>query len=322
LTPERNAATVSALVAVTVWGASFAATKRLLVELPPDTILFARSTMGATAVGTALALRWRLTLIPARDWPRLAGLALLGLVLTQLLQAHALERSTSAATAWLVALNPVVTALLAAWLIGERLSGKVLGLAVAFGGTLLVLNRGAPLAEMLAYPSTRGDLLTIVSTVSWALYTIYGRGFITRHPPELVTAHLLAVAALVFAAPFAVEHGWRPLASLSGVGWLCLAYLGVGCSGLAFMLYYSALGHMEASRLAAFIYLEPLIAQGLSVAWLDEPLTTSLGLGGTAILAGVYLVARGRPAPSEALTPVLPASSSSGRGSDRASREG
>lgn len=58
------------------------------------------------------------------------------------------------------------------------------------------------------------------------------------------------------------------------------------CSGLAFLLYAAALEHLEASQVAAFIYLEPLVAQALAVALLGEPLTAALVGGGAAILAG------------------------------------
>ena len=161
-----RAAALQALVAVTVWGASFAATKRVLAELSPASVLFARTVLGTGLVAGGLALRGQLRPLARREWPHLLALALLGLVLTQLLQAHALERSASATTAWLVALNPVVTALLAAWLLGERLTGKVAGLTLAFGGALLVVSHGTSLAAALALPATRGNLLTLVSTAT------------------------------------------------------------------------------------------------------------------------------------------------------------
>jgi len=248
--------------------------------------------LGGLLVAGGLGFRGRLAAIPRRDWPGIVGLALLGLVATQLLQAYALERSTSASTAWLVALNPVVTALLAAWLLGERLAGKVAGLVLGFGGALLVVGQGRSPAATLALSSARGDALTLLSTASWALYTVYGRGFVTRHDPPLVTAYLLGTAALVFAPPFVVGRGWQELATLSAGGWLCLLYLGLGCSGLAFLLYYAALAHLEAGQVAAFIYIEPLIAQALALAFLDEPFTPAVVVGGAAILGGVYLVMR------------------------------
>jgi drug/metabolite transporter (DMT)-like permease len=291
----RSAGLLQALVAVTIWGASFGATKRLLAEVSPETVLFARSVLATLLLVGGLALRGGLRVLPARDMPRVAGLALLGLVATQLLQAHALVRSTSATTAWLVALNPIVTAALAAWLLGEQLAGKAAGLALAFGGTVLVLSRGGSLAAALAMPATRADLLTLVSTVTWAFYTIYGRGILARHRPAVVSAYCVIVAACAFAPAFVAAHGWHELAALSTTGWMCLAYLGIGCSGVGFLLFYAALEHLEASEAAAFIYLEPLVAQVLAVTMLGEPLTGAVVGGGVAILAGVYLVSRAAP---------------------------
>jgi drug/metabolite transporter (DMT)-like permease len=291
-TSARRTAALGALAAVSVWGASFAATKRLLGEVSPATVLLGRTVLATLLIGGGLLVRRRLRPLPARDWPRLVTLSVFGLVLTQLLQAYALERSTSANTAWLVALGPVATALLAAWVLGERLGRRSAGLALAFAGAVLVASGGASLGAALALPSARGDGLTLISTGTWALYTVYGRGFAALYPPTLVTAHVLGVASLAYAPGFVAAGGWRELLHLSPTGWLCLAYLGLGCSGIAFMLYYAALEHLEASQVAAFIYLEPLIAQALSVALLGEPLTAAVLGGGAAILGGVYLVTR------------------------------
>jgi drug/metabolite transporter (DMT)-like permease len=283
---------LQALIAVLVWGASFAATKRALAETSPSTVLFTRSLLATLVIGGWVGMRGGLRALPARDWPRMVALAVLGLVMTQILQAYALQRSTSANTAWLVALNPAITVLLAAWLLSEHMWRKLPGLTLALGGALLVVSGGSSLSTTMALPSTRGDALTVVSTFSWAFFTIWGRGFVNRHPAALTTAHLLLVAAVVFFPGFVLAEGCRELVGLSTTGWLCLAYLGIGCSALGFLLYSAALEHLEASQVAAFIYIEPLIAQALSVALLGEPVTGMLLGGGAAILAGVYLVSR------------------------------
>ena len=291
---QRRTAALGALVAVCIWGASFAATKRLLGEVSPATVLLGRTVLATCLIGGGLLVRRRLRPIPVRDWPRLVTLTLLGLVLTPLLQAYALRRSTSANTAWLVALGPVVTALLAAQILGEQLEGRIAGLVLAFGGAVLVASGGASLGAVLALPSIRGDGLTLISDGTWALYTVYGRGFAALHPPPLVTAHVLGVASLAYAPGFIAGGGWRELAHLSTTGWFCLAYLGLGCSGVGFLLYCVALEHLDASQVAAFIYLEPLIAQMVAVMLLGERLTAAVLGGGAAILGGVYLVTRRR----------------------------
>src|SRR5688572_543293 len=224
--------------------------------------------------------------LPVRDWPVLMALAALGLTLTQLLQAWALERSGSAKTAWLIAINPVVTAALAVPLLGERLRGKIAGLGLASAGALLVTGEGRALRDVMALPSTRGDALT------FALYTVWGRRHAVRGDAQVVAFHLLVFAALMYLPGFVTARGWAELHALGETGWLALVYLGVGCSGVAFLLYYAALEHLEAGRAAAFIYVEPLIAQLLGVGFMAEPLSVPVLVGGAAILAGVYLVSR------------------------------
>jgi drug/metabolite transporter (DMT)-like permease len=185
-----------------------------------------------------------------------------------------------------------MTALLARQLLGERLKGKLGGITIAFAGTILVVSGGALPATALGLPSTQGDALTLASTVSWSLYTIYGRAFVARYGASLATAYLLTTGALVFAPAFVVGAGWQELATLSPIGWGCLLYLGLGCSGVSFALWYAALERMEAGRVAAFIYLEPLVAQVLALVFLGEPLRASTVAGGGLILAGVYRVSR------------------------------
>jgi drug/metabolite transporter (DMT)-like permease len=289
----RTLALLAALVAVVVWGGSFVATKEALRELSPGTLLFARTIAGALSVGGVLLLRRRLQPIPVRDWPTLAALALAGLVCTQLLQAWALLRSTSANTAWLVGLNPIVTALCGAAILGERLAGRMGGLTLGFAGAVLVVSGGASPAALLALPSARGDLLTLLSTLTWTAYTIIGRRFVVRHDPVVVTAWVLAIASLAYLPAVLAGGAWTELAALSSRGWIALAYLGVGCSGVAFVLYVAALERLEVSEAAAFIYVEPLVAQLVSVTVLGEPLTPAVLAGGAAILIGVYLVSRG-----------------------------
>jgi drug/metabolite transporter (DMT)-like permease len=290
--PSRRLAVAGALVAVVIWGASFPATKRALAELSVETLVFSRAVLGTALVLVFLLARGRVAGIRRADLGALVALSLLGNVLPQWLQGQALVRSSAANTAWLVALSPVVTAVLAARLLGEHLRGRVAGIVIAFLGVLLVVSGGRSPGAALGLPSTRGDLLTLASTGSWALYTIYGRRFVAGYPAAVAMVHLLAVSVAVFTPGFVAHAGWAELAALSPEGWLCVLFLGLGCSALAFTLWYAALEAMDATQVAAFVYVEPLVAQAIARALLGEPLHAATLVGGAAILVGVYLVTR------------------------------
>ncbi len=79
---------------------------------------------------------------------------------------------------------------------------------------------------------------------------------------------------------------------LSPSGWLAIGFLGVFCSGLAYIFWYDALAEIDASQVAAFIYIEPLVTVVAASIVLSEAISLSTMLGGLLILLGVSLVNR------------------------------
>jgi drug/metabolite transporter (DMT)-like permease len=67
-------------------------------------------------------------------------------------------------------------------------------------------------------------------------------------------------------------------------------FLGIGCSGLGYLFWYAALEKLETSRVAAFLYLEPLVTLATAVALLGEPVQAPTIAGGLLVLGGVFLV--------------------------------
>jgi len=99
----------------------------------------------------------------------------------------------------------------------------------------------------------------------------------------------------IMLAPFFVlERGWHQYASLTTPGWIALLFLAIVCSGIAYLLWYEAVARLETSRVASFLYLEPLVtAVGASVL-LAEPVRLITVIGGLLLLGGVMLVQRAK----------------------------
>jgi drug/metabolite transporter (DMT)-like permease len=64
-------------------------------------------------------------------------------------------------------------------------------------------------------------------------------------------------------------------------------------SVVCYLIYYYALSHVPATRVAAFSYAQPVIAATAGLAILNEPVTASVAMGGLLVLAGVWLTGRG-----------------------------
>jgi drug/metabolite transporter (DMT)-like permease len=284
---------LQAFLAVVLWGISFVATKAALREISPITLIFTRSALGTVLLLVTLGAR-RLPLVPPRDsWGPLALMGFVGVCFHQLLQAFGIRLTTAVHAGWIVGLIPIWSAVLAGLFLRERFGvGKVSGLALGFAGAALVVSGGRSAPGFLALPGTRGDLLMLASTLNWAIYTTLGHATIRRLGSLRATAGAMLFGALMLVPLLLRSGGWREYTTLSGAGLAAVLYLGIGASGLGYLLWCGALERVETSRVAAFLYLEPLVTLITAMALLHEPVGLATLAGGLVVLAGVALVQR------------------------------
>jgi drug/metabolite transporter (DMT)-like permease len=91
---------------------------------------------------------------------------------------------------------------------------------------------------------------------------------------------------------FFAGHGLSEYSHLTLNAWLGVGFLGVICSGFAYIFYYDALQVIPATQAGVFLYLEPLVTLVVAAIILGEPLLLASLLGGAIILVGVWLVNR------------------------------
>ena len=286
-------ARLGALAAVILWGISFVATKAALREISPSTLIFTRFALGVGLLLLILRSQGVNPFPPRQDWLALALMGLVGIFIHQMLQAFGLTLTTAVHAGWLIGLIPIWSALLSAFLLKEKFGGwKVAGLLGGFAGALLVMSRGNFDLRVLRLPATRGDFLILLSTINWAVYSILGHATIKRLGPTRATAGAMLFGWLMLAPLFFWHQGWRELPHVSLLGWGAVLFLGIGCSGLGYLFWYGALERIEVSRVAAFLYLEPLVTLVAAVLLLNEPVSVTTVAGGLLVLLSVYLMQR------------------------------
>jgi drug/metabolite transporter (DMT)-like permease len=221
----------------------------------------------------------------------LALMGFVGIFLHQIVQAHGLTLTTAVRTGWLIGVTPIWSAVLAAVFLGEGFGPrKVLGLFIGLAGALLVITRGELSAGVLTLPSTRGDLLVLASTWTWAIYTILGRDTLKRLGSARATAAAMLAGWAMMIPFFIAGSRWHEYKDVSSTGVVAILFLGIGCSGLGYWFWYAALERIDASQVAAFLYLEPLVTLLSAVALLGETVDVSTLLGGLLVLVGVLAV--------------------------------
>ncbi len=272
------------LVAVTVWGASFVATRVALESFTPFGLVAVRTWAGALLLTGILLGRG------GAVWPRRGdrrACLLLGavLVLHLVLQAEGLRFTSAVHTGWIIGFIPVTVAIGAQLLGQQRLtrSGWA-GVGLGAGGILLVI-----LSEF--HTAVRGDLLQLGSCFTWTVYTLAAAGAVARSGPLRVTALSMACAATLVTVGAAAEGPLR--APLTVRVLLAVAFLGPVCSGLAYYLWFAAQRTHGPARTGALIYLEPFVSLVTGRMLLNEAITLPAVVGGLCVLGGVWLVSRG-----------------------------
>jgi drug/metabolite transporter (DMT)-like permease len=203
-----------------------------------------------------------------------------------------LVHTTPGHAALLYALTPIFVFLLARWRLAEPATlPKLGGIALAFAGVVLVLAAGG--TRLAAEGTLFGDLLVLLAVMAWAVFAVGGKRYAERYGAVLSTGVAVIFGTLIY-LPFGVAlSSVASFARLSPAGWASLAYLVLITSVVSYLLYYWALRRTEASRVAVWSNLQPVLTAPLAWALLGDPIGAGLLAGGAMVLSGVLLTQRG-----------------------------
>lgn len=292
--PRHGRMHVLMLVATVCWASNIVAGKEALRGFGALTLAQLRVTGAALVLGI-LFLGWRRRpslRMNTRQWLFLAWVALFGITLNQLFFIGGLSRSSVAHTGLIVALGPVLVLVLSCLMQMEALTVlKVAGMVVSFTGVgFLTLGK----AGQPGGATVKGDLILLAGTAVFAYYTVLVKGLAQQY--DALTFNLIIfLLGAVLMTPFTLGDILRiRWALLPAVAWWGLAFMVVFGSVTAYLIFAFALTELTAARVAAFSYLQPVIATALGIWLLGETLTRGVVVGGVLILFGVYLAERER----------------------------
>jgi drug/metabolite transporter (DMT)-like permease len=288
--PSRSAtrAYLGALFAVVVWGASFIATKIAVRQTDPFTVICLRFGIGLPVLFAAVARRGEFTWPGWRAVVQFVAIGTLGITVHQWLQVTGLVTAQASTTAWIITATPLAIALVGWAALGERLRWQQwAGIALGTAGVLLVVSRGDWGALAAGAFGSLGDLLVSLSTITWALFSVYSRKALQRHAAAPMMLYVMAGGWAMSAVPWVLAGGLGRVAQLAPSGWTAIVFLGVLCSGLAYIFWYDALRVLPTANVGSLLYLEPLVTMGVAAALLGEPVRFSSILGGLVILLGI-----------------------------------
>jgi drug/metabolite transporter (DMT)-like permease len=217
--------------------------------------------MGVVILGMAVSLRRQFAWPDSKEWGYFALLGFLGITFHQWLQSNGLKTSEAGTTAWIVSTTPVFMALLGWFLLRERLGWiKSIGILSAFAGVLLVVSKGNFHSVSIGSFGAPGDILILISAVNWAVFSALSRRGLRSHPASLMMFYVMSFGWLFTSFLFLAAKGFTEIGNLTFRGWLGVAFLGIFCSGLAYIAWYDALKALTTAQTGVFLYIEPFVA--------------------------------------------------------------
>lgn len=293
---------VFALVVVTIcfWGGSYVA-GRLLSPGLDTVVLSCVRIIIAFILLISLCAVGKVKLMP--DNPRiillLFAVGFVGIFLYTLLFHLGIRTVPGGRASVIVNINPVIIAIGAALFLHDKLTPlKLCGVILAALGAAYVISHGH-LTSLFTDRLGIGDVWMLLAAVCTACFALLGKVLMLKgfRPIQLITwAVFFGMLSFIVAALTTGDLG--QVKDYRTSDWLCIAYLGIFSTALAFILFYKILNRLGATGGGVIGSMIPIPAIIFTSLFLHEPLSMSLLIGAAVTVIGVILVNWGRsPAP-------------------------
>lgn len=271
-----------------LWGGVFFFVGVALRELPPLSIVWARTMLGAIALVPVLI--WSGLRLPrrARDWAGLAGMGLLNNVVPMSLIVFGQTTVSSGLASVLNATTPFFTTLVLAMAGDERLTAQRLaGVLCGVAGVAVLQAPG------MSATSSPGVILCLGAAFSYGLSGLWARRRLSGVPPLVAaTGQLVVSSAAMALLASALEQPWTlPAPGLAT--WLALAGLGVLSTAIAYILFFQIIARSGPANVMLVTLLVPVMAVPLGHVALGERVEAHQ-IAGAAIIATALIIVDGR----------------------------
>lgn len=275
------------LFATIVWGGAYPFTKHTVSLISPLSLVFIRSFVGSLLL--ILFVKPNFKRFFKKDLIfKLLIMSILGVSLQQFSQSYALKYTTSTNAGFIIALTPIVIVLIELFLGATISKNKILGFLFGMFGSLVVMYSVGKLS--ISMPSTKGDLIFLTSSFTWALYVVLTKRWFRDYSQKEITAMtmVLAFASLI---PFEFKYSLlSELNNLDFLGWISIFYLCFLSSFLGYLFWNNSVEGLGPVKSSYFIYDEPFATIISAYFILGEKILPLTFYGGVLILIGVYFV--------------------------------
>ena len=286
-------------LACLIWSAQGTAIKFLDRQLGPVAITFLPFYV-ATILMIPLLVRARRRRPNApppgwNDWVKFAIAGVGGQVLAQLGMTWGISKSLASNGAILNLMIPVLTAVLATFMLREKITLLRVGSLVL--GLLGVFFLSAQDLRQSSFGEMRylvGNGLILCGCLGSSFYNVYCKGLMSRYEEieilifSYITASLASIPLLIWVEPF---H-WQALTVFDWKSWAAFAFLALLMYGASMLLFFAALQHLDVTVASTSLYLVPVFGVIIAALFLGERLSPLAVIGSGVVLAGTILIVK------------------------------
>ncbi|MFM9264498.1 DMT family transporter [Tychonema sp. BBK16] len=286
--------TLSLIGVAIIWGGTFIAGRQLADSSPPLLSAFIRFFIASIVLAFCLPPQQKNLNVAQKI--RVLFLGTFGIFLYNICFFYGLQHISASRASLIVSINPAVIALSAFLFMQEKLSPmKLAGIAACLiGASAIILNKD-PSAIIANSTTWKGDLLILGCVISWVTYSVFSRPLIREIGSinAVFYSVLTGTILLFFAVLINGDLTLKNLLNLGIVQIICLFFLGIFGSALAYVWYYKGIEKIGATRAGVYIALVPLFAVIFGQVILHEPINIIMIIGGLLVLIGIVLCNKG-----------------------------
>ncbi len=298
-----------------IWASQFVLVKIVQRQMGPVSATFYPMLM-STLLLIPLVLHERGSLgsgrISRRDVIQFAILGVFGQVVAQLFITWGVKLSPASNGALLMLALPVATAVMAFFILGERMTPvRWVSFVLAIGGVLACSGIDWKELNFTSAKFLIGNLLIFASVNGSAFYNVYSKKLLERYSPLRVLLYSY-YAVILFLLPITVAlepEGLHELPRFTSAVWGGVVLLALFQYFLSMVLFLNVLTRLDATQAALSNYLIPFFGVVIAALVLDEKLTGFMIVGGLLVLLSTLLVTvyeeRQRKQSGTGLRPVL-----------------
>lgn len=228
-----------------------------------------------------------------RHWGKFVAAGIGGQVLAQLGMTWGIVKSLASNGAILCLLIPVITAVLASFMLREKLTLlRCLCFVIGLVGVVLLSIEDFKQSSFAEMKYLVGNILILGGCVGSSFYNVYCKGLLRRFQEieilifSYITATLATLPLLIWVEPF---H-FSMLANFDWKSWTAFAFLTIFMYGCSMLLFFHVLQHLDVTVASMSLYMLPVFGVILAAVFVGERLGPTALVGSAIVLVSTILI--------------------------------